>query len=351
MPAPLRALLGCGYAAVGLFFVLSGFILTYVHASRGDIGLDARRFYVSRFARLYPVYALGVLLVVPIMVVHVAKVGGVRDALASFAEVSTLTQAWFPAHALSWNSPGWSLSVEAFFYLSFPFLGPRVLRCSVRTAVVVAGVAWLACLAPALAYEGLDPDRIGHATPSDEYFWLNALTLGPLPRLPEFVLGIALGRIYLDSRAREAIRARAVPVSIGASLLYVTALSCSSGVPYVLLHNGLLAPLVALIVLSLAADRGPLARLLSTPALVALGDASYAMYILHLPIEMYVLKALGGREAFVRTPLLVVIFLAVVVAVSLACFRWFETPIRNAALAMIRAREPKVAARAASLGT
>jgi peptidoglycan/LPS O-acetylase OafA/YrhL len=253
--------------------------------------------------------------------------------------VSTLVQSWFPLHALAWNAPGWSLSAEAFFYLAFPFFAPRVLKCSVRTALVVVGVAWLVSLAPSFAYQWLDPDHLGRsASPSDEMFWLNALTFGPLLRLPEFVVGVALGRLYFDARVREAIRARAVPLSIGAVVVYVA--TCASSAPYVILHNGLLVPVVAVLVVSLATDRGPVARVLALPALVALGDASYAMYILHVPIEMYALKAFG-RDAWVRSPALLAVYIGLVVVAALVCFRWFETPIRNDVLAMLRPKKVK----------
>jgi peptidoglycan/LPS O-acetylase OafA/YrhL len=58
---PLLTFLGHGYLAVSLFFVLSGFVLTYNYADRWS---ETRfsKFLLSRFARIYPVYALTLLL-------------------------------------------------------------------------------------------------------------------------------------------------------------------------------------------------------------------------------------------------------------------------------------------------
>ena len=59
-----RSFVGSGYVAVSLFFVLSGFILTYTHCGEEPPKpIALRPFYVSRFARIYPVYAVGLLLI------------------------------------------------------------------------------------------------------------------------------------------------------------------------------------------------------------------------------------------------------------------------------------------------
>lgn len=62
----LSSLVGTGYAAVGIFFLLSGFILAYNY----DLGTQwsdqgKLRFAIARFSRIYPVYLLGLLLVLP----------------------------------------------------------------------------------------------------------------------------------------------------------------------------------------------------------------------------------------------------------------------------------------------
>ena len=52
VPGFVRDIAACGYVAVSFFFVLSGFILTYVHTHRGGLDLRPRDFYVARFARI-----------------------------------------------------------------------------------------------------------------------------------------------------------------------------------------------------------------------------------------------------------------------------------------------------------
>jgi len=59
-PGPLLRLMQSGYAGVTFFFVLSGFILTYNYADRfcSDARDNLVPYFVSRFARIYPVYLL-----------------------------------------------------------------------------------------------------------------------------------------------------------------------------------------------------------------------------------------------------------------------------------------------------
>jgi len=71
----------------------------------------------------------------------------------------------------------------------------------------------------------------------------------------------------------------------------VAALAAAPALPYPLLHNGLLAPAFALLIVALAAGGGPLAALLSRPGWSLLGGASYALYILHVPMGNWVLVA------------------------------------------------------------
>jgi peptidoglycan/LPS O-acetylase OafA/YrhL len=70
-----------GYIGVNLFFVLSGFILVYTYA---NTTVSPRRFWQARFARIYPAYALSLLLE------QATSRGGVRvDPHASAIVVST----------------------------------------------------------------------------------------------------------------------------------------------------------------------------------------------------------------------------------------------------------------------
>ena len=52
----------------------------------------------------------------------------------------TLTQAWFPAYAIAWNSPVWALSAFAMFYTVFPFASCWIAGCD-RTRLTASLIA------------------------------------------------------------------------------------------------------------------------------------------------------------------------------------------------------------------
>src|SRR5690242_18897656 len=65
-PDWLRAMVGAGGVGVQLFFVLSGFILTYTYQAQDGLRGTWRRFWWARFARIYPLYLLSLVVLVPL---------------------------------------------------------------------------------------------------------------------------------------------------------------------------------------------------------------------------------------------------------------------------------------------
>ncbi len=102
---------------VSFFFVLSGFILAYNYRdlARGDLG----RFYIARFARLFPVHI--VTFVFAALFVLPWNLWTFGPSLITVPYNLTLTHAWLPLGGLvfSWNAVSWSISAELFFYLLF----------------------------------------------------------------------------------------------------------------------------------------------------------------------------------------------------------------------------------------
>lgn len=108
-----------GPIAVGYFYVLSGFIMSIAYyqmdvANRGKF--NKLKYWVARFARIYPVYLIALLIIVA------AKYKTLGEDWDVFLSHIFLVQSWIPGYPITLNTPGWSLSVEAFFYLCFPFL-------------------------------------------------------------------------------------------------------------------------------------------------------------------------------------------------------------------------------------
>ena len=263
-PQVILRLLDKGYMAVSLFFVLSGFILAYTYEGKLRHPGGALGFWEARFARIYPVYVFSLALMVPFA----------RDVtLGQKFTVLAMVQTWMPWRPDligAWNFPAWSLSVEAFFYLLFPPIFVSLCRMK------VTGLRRLAWLLMALI-------AIGNLAQPIERWSLSPLLFVryipvPVLRLPEFVLGMAVGLIFL--RAPK-LRYGGL-LSLGAAMAALVFLSLS-----VERWTSLVIVPFALLIASLACQTGLLARLLSTRILVLLGSASYAVYLLQLPVRIY----------------------------------------------------------------
>lgn len=335
-----------GYVGVSLFFVLSGFILTYTYTdARGAFTAQPPRFWVARIARVYPVYLLGLLVSLPFFLhwvshrvaVDGALIGATKGGVVAGADL-LLLQSWWSPIAAVWNFPSWSLSCEAVFYLLFPFAAVPLARLPRRRLALVAVGLYAALLVPPLLYLAVRPDGAVPATVDSGALWLTVLKFQPLLRLPEFLLGIVVGRLYM-TRASDRPR-RAAALSTGAALVLLLVLTDSAHIPYPLLHNGLLAPLFALLIYGLADGSGALARALGSSWLVLLGEASYALYILHIPLGLWrdalagELPALAGLQPLAAATL----FVAVAVLVAVLVLRGFEEPARRAIRAMLDGR-------------
>lgn len=317
-----------GYVGVSLFFVLSGFILVYTYAGRA---VKAHEFWRARFARIYPAYAFSLVvtapwflyavlhthwLVIPWPVAHLK--------LGMLLQIALL-HAWFPPAALMWNAVSWSLSVEAFFYLAFPYLLKRFARVSLAGLILSGVLAWSAALAITAGYTVLNPDGLSQMN-SNTYgaFWLSVVKFNPLVRLPEFLIGMACGLLFLRARPNPKL---ALPLVCGGLLGCGVVIYFSGRIPYPMLHSGLLAPEFAAIIYGLALHPHLPATLNLRP-MVVLGDASYSFYLLHsfLLWVCFFRLNMGFRRWGIGGVLLC---LAIICGVSILTYFFLEEPMRR----------------------
>ena len=328
----LAALVSRGPCSVSLFYVLSGFVLAYNYIdppSRPRIA--PWPFWGARLARIYPVYLLGLVLGAPAFWFRVAGGGGVTWNFASRlfeigAAVVFLVQAWFPGAACVWNCPAWSLSAEVFFYLLFPwFAAASIVRTSRRLALSIGGwllfgavlqaALWLVVRREATALDGRCVTT-----------WLAVGAYNPVLYMHQFFVGVGVGRIF----SLQEQRWTAAPwVGLSALVAIVWILSAEWSSDAFLIANFCLTPLFAALVWSLASGAGPMARALSRPACVLLGEASYSLYLLHGPIHNFVQISQnrwfnGASPALVFWP-----YAASSVGACVLVFLVFEEPARK----------------------
>lgn len=336
--APLRL----GYLGVDFFFVLSGFVLAHVYLEKvATRRFDFWSFAVRRLARIYPMHVLSLLLTIVLGVVA-ARAGwqftiwdptrfldiSRGEALRALFANLTLIHAWGATKGLLFNLPSWSISAEWFAYLLFPavvlVVGHR--RVSPGLAVV-ASVLFLIVLAT--AYHLL----IGRS------LFLSSWNLGVLRILPEFTLGVALRRwggvFSLGPRL-------ALPAFLAACALLVVLLLVRASPLAITLT------LAALVLLAADAERHGGLRALGRPFPVLLGEVSYSLYLLHLPVGIYLFDVLlrntHGAGLLLATAWISAAIAGITVA-SWLSHRFFEIPARELLIAAGRGAAPLLAPR------
>jgi peptidoglycan/LPS O-acetylase OafA/YrhL len=335
-PRWAEAIRSGGFVWVGLFYVLSGFVLARAHPEPLSPG-ERRAFWAARIARLYPAYLLAFLLAAPFAIERwkEAAAPGATAKAATVALASLLlVQAWFPPIARLWNAPGWSTSVVLSFYVAFPFVVARLSRLRRRGLWLALAGAWGLSLAAPLLWLALRPDGAVADLTWNEPRWLLALKFHPLARAGEFLAGVALGLLH----RRGLGLGRAAPLAGPVALAAVVAALVWNGAPYPLLHNGLLVPLFAVLILSVASERGPLARVLGCGPAQALGDAAFAIYVLQEPLYMWAHLAVGEQRSL--SAAFLVAWPACTVAVALMVARLLERPARRALRGLIAPPDP-----------
>ena len=294
---------GGGFVGVDVFFVISGFVITATlvkaRGARPTLGRYVLEFYRRRIRRL-----------IPASLVTLAATIGVAFTLfdAARAREITVDGVWAGLFSANWHfiaqdtdyfaaagpaSPFehfWSLSVEEQFYLAWPLM----LFAALGSGAVAVGrhrpvihrralVVVLVVTAASLTWAWVQTAD----SPVVAYF-------STFTRAWELAVGAALALVL--PRVRGRVRHAAALSWVGLGVIAASALVVDAGTPFP--APGALGPVVgaALVIVAATARTAGVNPLLRTPSAVRLGDASYAVYLVHLPAIVIVTELLpdGG---------------------------------------------------------
>jgi len=258
-----------GYLGVELFFVLSGFILCHVYLPAAEAGrFSYRGFLWNRLARIYPLH-LATLTGVGLLAGAALSVGlAVDPNILSWRALPAnllMVQAWGLAPVSGWNHPSWSISAEWFAYLGFPIFAWLALRLRARPRLAYAGALGLV-LALYLGFPAVAGFPLTEAT----------IAWGALRIVPCFALGCAAWLVW---RAGATDRRKA---AAGAWLFGAAVFACGQFAAPDWATVGCFGGLI----LSLAALSRAGGSFGSAPALVYLGEISFAMYMICAPWQL-----------------------------------------------------------------
>lgn len=309
-----------GWAAVDLFFVLSGFVFFWLYGEsirEGRVGMGA--FALARFSRLYPLQLLTLILVAVLQSFYFTRVGNFfiyqDNDWRHFILHLGLVQNWWPNMPQSFDGPSWSVSIEVLLYLIF-FTGCRLgLRAGWRSlllAVAAAPLMWLD--------EHICRGVVG--------FFMGGVTYAAWAHLRSRPSAVAFARLTATLTA--------IGWGVLLLLLYRQSPWLAGGelnVGFLYAFDYLLCPLT---VLSLALYENVSTRRFKR--LAFLGDISYSTYMLHFPLQLLVVLLalrLGLAPAFFMQGWVMFAFLAVLIGLAALSYHHFEKPMQ----AVLRGRQ------------
>lgn len=310
-----------GFLGVGMFFVLSGFLITTLLLRERDNtgGISLTDFYARRTIRIFPIYYL---LLAALAVFYGLVERGTPDAQAYFGDLPyflTYTSNWIHVDAGN-QAPLWSLATEEQFYIFWPLI-EKLLRPRWALAVLfgVLGVNQL------INFGVTDPLT---ARWFGEEF--NSLSIMEATFTP-IALGVLLAHMLHHRGSFEPMARLLSPAWTPVVLLagFLTYLEFTpediSGLPRLVIHLWMVLLLASLVI----REEHWLRRPLGLWPLKRMGMISYGMYLYHMWCLHVVRQGLraSGLDYEVRQWIFPIAGLLLTVAVAELSFRLIETPI------------------------
>lgn len=321
------------YIMVDLFFIMSGFIMLHVYSKDFQEriqGESLKKFMVARFARVYPLHLFSLLLLV-VIVRWLTDWGNPPILLEQPSDILPnilLLHSFGVTKIYSWNIPSWSISAEFAAYLLFPFIALFINKK--RAISIILLILFVVAAYYAIMYVLPRKNPINPAIPVPHN--LNTtFDYGYIRGIAGFITGLLVYLAYGLQSVKKAFSGDAVSfvilLAIGASLHFA-------------LNDGLTVFLFAMLVLSVAANKGMIAGFCNTRVMQFLGDISYSIYLMQIFLQEpfshgYLLPGTVGvgrgkqNIEFFSGLGYCLIYLILLVLISYMTYRWVERPARK----------------------
>jgi peptidoglycan/LPS O-acetylase OafA/YrhL len=274
-PSYLENFISKGWLGVDLFFILSGFVISYVHQS--DFlslkGEAVRRFIKLRVARIYPAHFIATIILLPVVIgAHVFSIytipsdGDNQFTLMKLFYSLLLINGWGIPGSIGWNVPSWSVGSEWFAYLCFPFIAyvyNKIRATWIHFLLILVIFSIMVILAVFL-------------NDMQQYMLHEAYSLARITS--EFLVGCSLYNIFKRLPDHNHYDLAAMV----SCLLVITFASIGLS-PF---YDFLIIMGFAALLLSLSRSEGIVAGIFASQPLLYLGRISYSIYLAHATILM-----------------------------------------------------------------
>ena len=244
-----------GTVAVGLFFVLSGFLMGHLYLSQSFSASALGAYGRARVGRVYPLYALVIVIACALNSVGVP-----------FHYGMTAEEMYRHLVLIDGKSIFWSVSVEIQFYAIFALVWWAHRGRPENNWILLPPLIATPFL---LALPGVGPGRID-----------------VFPVLPYFWLGMVLS-VFVDETGASSfwrLIGHCLPIALLFYMLSWPGIAETVGLPSDDVRSPSTLLALGLLVISAATSRGILARGLSSRPMIWLGEISFAVYLLHFPV-------------------------------------------------------------------
>lgn len=318
-----------GHVSITLFFILSGFVISYNYTTRfQNLRLNSYlQFLWQRLARIYPIHI--VMLLVLLSIVLLSRVGGFglgnpeRYTVGSFFEHFLLVNAWQAPFKTTWNGVAWTLSLEWLCYLIFPIIA--FAACRIRNPVKLFSclVVLLLCTSVVRLAVGM-PELLLQPTAFVEYWRENLFELIRHPSL--FTLGFLMYCVYAAQVGANWKWQYLNPILLFV-LVIVSVLQSSLG-----LSTLFVTPFWAALIYGLTWDHGFIAKFFQSKFMMQWGYMSYALFMTHT-VTLTILNKVLPFEKFAEGNILsaIALFSLYIIFISLVAwvaYTWIEEPCR-----------------------
>lgn len=294
-----------GWIFVEFFFILSGFIFSYVYLDKiRKNGISELRGYaVSRFARLYPLHVLTLLLVLMLLVVNQGSFIYHDNTIKKFLLNLFFLQNGFFDTTFSFNGPSWSVSCEILMYVLFFWIICK--DASNR-------IAW---------FVGL--------------FFLGQIIFKVGINLPVFNEQIAQALIYFffgclifEISSWTVFNNRYVKMSLFIGIVLIYAIPKWAGQEIYGSWEFVYAIFLFPALILLFSKSNTISRLSANDACRFIGDMSYGVYLLHYPVQFFILIINKRYELKIdfSSPLTLLLYVTITLSVSSIIHYFFERP-------------------------
>ena len=267
-----------GECGVSFFFILSGFVLSLAYSEKISDGLfNTKPFLLRQWIKIYPFHILTFIIMFALDI----RLGNYCAPTAAIANL-LLLQSWVPADSFYFvaNSPSWFLCDILFFYAVFSSLNKRILRIDNRKLLYVCLVVLLLylCLMVVLPSYLVNP----------------ILYANPLTRLLDFVIGIILYKLYISDKGTALKDKLNTKSTLSVSIIELSLILLVVITAFVYPHLPQRVRTVSIFWLSIPlfilffalTDKhgGIISKTLQCKTMLWLGNISFCMYIIHVPV-------------------------------------------------------------------